>query len=139
MKTQKLQQAALTAIAVQASANDIRELKEMFVALDYNGDGSLSLEELKKGLGNRENGETLYKLLEAADTDKSGEIDYTEFIAATLDAQTYLRNDYLRTAFDLFDKDGSGMIDADEICQILDGGEVQMDKMPTKALIVKYI
>ena len=111
----------------------------MFQALDVNGDGSISLQELKSGLGNRENGETLYKLLEAADTDKSGEIDYTEFIAATMDAQTFLRNDYLRTAFDLFDKDGSGLIDADEICQILDGGDVQMDNVPTKELIVKYI
>jgi calcium-dependent protein kinase len=71
-KTQKLQQAALTAIAVQASAKDIKDLREMFQALDVNGDGSISLDELKVGLGEREDGETLYNLLKAADTDKSG-------------------------------------------------------------------
>jgi Ca2+-binding EF-hand superfamily protein len=35
-----------------------------------------------------------------------------------------MRNDYLRTAFDIFDKDGSGKIDAEEIVQILGSGEV---------------
>lgn len=87
----------------------------MFQALDENGDGSISLDELKAAMGDRENGETLYNLLKGADTDNSGQIDYTEFLAATLDAQTYMRNDYLRTAFEIFDKDGSGKIDAEEI------------------------
>lgn len=111
----------------------------MFQALDVNGDGSISLDELKVGMGDRENGDTLYNLLKAADTDNSGQIDYTEFIAATLDAQTYMRDDYLRTAFDIFDKDGSGKIDAEEIVQILGSGEVQMDNMPNKETIEKYI
>lgn len=52
--------------------------------------------ELQKGLGDKENGETLLNLLIAADTDKSGCIDFTEFIAATIDAELYLRTDYLK-------------------------------------------
>jgi calcium-dependent protein kinase len=46
----KMKQAALTAISVQASPDDIRELKELFQSLDKNGDGSLSFEELRVGL-----------------------------------------------------------------------------------------
>lgn len=46
----KLKQAALTAIAVQANPNDIKQLKETFKSLDKNGDGSLNLEELRIGL-----------------------------------------------------------------------------------------
>ena len=45
-----MKQAALTAISVQASPDDIRELKELFQSLDKNGDGSLSFEELRVGL-----------------------------------------------------------------------------------------
>ena len=77
------------------------------------------MEELKAGLGDKENGETLFELLKAADTDGSGSIDYTEFLAATMDAQVYMRDDYLRTAFDMFDKDKSGKIDKNEIISLL--------------------
>ena len=45
-KNSKLQQAALTAISVQASPNDIKHLKDLFKSFDVNGDGSISLEEL---------------------------------------------------------------------------------------------
>lgn len=111
----------MTAIAVQASPDDIKELKETFKMLDKNGDGSITFEELKAGLAHKENADTLINLLKSADTDNSGAIDYTEFLAATMDAQTYMRNDYLRTAFEMFDKDGSGKIDKNELSQILMG------------------
>ena len=67
--------------------------------LDDNGDGSLTLDELAKGLQENQNGEHLLELLKSADTDGSGEINYTEFIAATIDANVFMREDYLRTAF----------------------------------------
>jgi len=60
-------------------------------------------------------------MLKAADTDGSGEIDYTEFLAATIDERIYLREDYLRTAFNMFDKDGSGKIDNEEVLALLQG------------------
>ena len=56
------------------------------MALDKNGDGSLTFEELKSGLGHKENADTLIELLKGADTDNSGSIEYTEFLAATIDA-----------------------------------------------------
>tara|TARA_B110000305_G_C19097558_1_gene473739 strand:+ start:297 stop:473 length:177 start_codon:yes stop_codon:yes gene_type:complete len=58
-------------------------------------------------------------MLQAADTDGSGEIDYTEFIAATIDANIFMREDYLRTAFNMFDKDRSGKIDSEEVVALL--------------------
>ena len=45
-KSERLKQVALTAIAVQADPNDMKELKEIFQALDKNGDGNISFEEL---------------------------------------------------------------------------------------------
>ena len=89
----------MTAISVQASPDDIKELKNLFMSLDVNGDGSLSIEELQKGLKGQENGEQILELMKSADTDGSGEINYTEFLAATMDANIYLREDYLKTAF----------------------------------------
>ena len=36
----------------------------------------------------------------------------------------FLRDDYLRTAFRLFDKDNSGKIDNDEVVALLNGDEL---------------
>lgn len=49
----------------------------------------------------------------------------SEFIAATLDAQTFLREENLRNAFMMFDSDGSGKIDAAEIKGLLEGEDVK--------------
>lgn len=83
----------------------------------------ISFDELQNGLGERENAEELLQILKAADTDDSGTINYTEFLAATMDAQTFLREDYLKTAFQLFDKDNSGSIDKSELGILLSGEE----------------
>ena len=39
----------MTAMAVNASPSEIRHLKEIFKAIDVNGDGSLSFEEIEEG------------------------------------------------------------------------------------------
>lgn len=53
--------------------------------------------------------------MRAADTDHSGTINYTEFIAATIDAQIFMREENLRAAFYMFDVDNSGKIDKNEV------------------------
>ena len=40
-----------------------------------------------------------------------------------MDAATFTRDSYLRTAFQMFDTDGSGKIDASELLQLLAGNE----------------
>lgn len=123
-KNSKMKQAALTAISVQASPEDIRELKDLFMSLDVNGDGSLTFEEIKKGLESKVNGEAILDIMKSADTDGSGEINYTEFLAATMDANVFMREDYLRTAFAMFDKDNSGKIDNEEVIALLQGEDL---------------
>jgi calcium-dependent protein kinase len=124
LKCHKIQKATLTAIAVQASAEDITDLREIFVYLDRNGEGNLSFDQFKKGLGHLESDDIiLRKIFDAADTDRNGFIEYHEFLAAALPSSLYLREDYLLCAFDMFDKDGSGKIDMIELGQILQGEE----------------
>ena len=94
------------------------------MSLDVNGDGSLTFEEIKKGLEGKDNGETILQIMQSADTDGSGEINYTEFLAATMDANVFMREDYLRTAFNMFDKDNSGKIDNEEVIALLQGEDL---------------
>lgn len=63
-------------------------------------------------------------MLAAADTDGSGDVNYTEFIAATVGANIYMNEAYLRQAFNMFDKDKSGKIDNDEVVALLQGDDL---------------
>lgn len=47
--SEKLKRAALTFIATQCSDSEIGELGKVFQSLDSNGDGVLTIEELKQG------------------------------------------------------------------------------------------
>lgn len=59
----------------------------------------MTLEELRAGLTEIKNGDEILELMRAADTDNSGTINYTEFIAATIDAEVFMREENLRAAF----------------------------------------
>ena len=76
-------------------------------------------------------------MLKAADTDGSGEIDYTEFLAATMDPKIFMREDYLKTAFKMFDKDGSGYIDAHEIAVFLKSKNFNLKEKNDPELLCK--
>jgi calcium-dependent protein kinase len=77
------------------------------------------------GLSDIKNGDEILELMRAADTDQNGTINYTEFIAATIDAQIFMREENLRAAFQMFDTDNSGKIDASEVKQLLEGDDMK--------------
>ena len=58
-------------------------------------------------------------MFRSVDTDNSGFIDYTEFVVAATSQQNLTSEEKLRAAFNMFDKDGSGIISADEIREVL--------------------
>lgn len=61
--------------------------------------------------------------MKIADSDGSGEIDYSEWVVATMDKKKLLSNEKLEAAFNLFDKDGSGTISAVEVKEVLGVGK----------------
>lgn len=123
----KLKKAALNIIAGQMSESDIADLRETFKALDVNSDGFLTVTELRDGIEKAHLRRPLLDLdavVEGVDADGSGLIDYTEFLAATLDKRVYLQRDVCFSAFAVFDQDGDGKITLDELKQILENGSV---------------
>merc|ERR1712110_897560 len=57
--------------------------------------------------------------MQEIDTDGSGSIDYTEFLAATLDKKQYIKESAVWDAFKFFDKNGDGKIDRSELKAVL--------------------
>ena len=57
----------------------------MFKQLDTDCSGTLTIDELIKGLDDYENKDKLIEVLKGADIDGSGDINYSEFIAASMD------------------------------------------------------
>jgi len=120
-KTTAFQSGVCSVLAnLVTKAEDLKELREVFVSWDTNHDGNLSLGELK---ANMKEITTFFNLdepdvrrmMQAADTDNSGSIDYTEFLTAAFDKQKLLSQANIRRAFDMLDQDGDGAISTDEI------------------------
>ena len=120
---------SLMYIASRLDENEINNLKKVFSAFDKSKDGQISYDELRQGLiqlkSNRITEQDVYFLFQALDVDHNGKVDYTEFIAATLQKANYLRNDRLLEAFLNFDKDKSGKISKEELLQVLKANKSQ--------------
>ena len=95
--------------------------------MDVNGDGKLCKDEIqagyKKYFGRDLSNEEVDDMFSKVDIDKSGLIDYSEFVVASLNEKNLLSNSKLKAAFKMFDKDGGGSISTDEIKQVLSYGQ----------------
>lgn len=84
------------------------------------------MEEVKTGYskhyGINMSDEEIERMFRAVDSDNSGFIDYSEFVVAAMNEKQLTSNDKLQAAFKMFDKDGSGVISADEIKEVLGFG-----------------
>lgn len=124
----KLKQATYAFIASQLlSKQEKEQIDKVFRAMDLNGDGKLQKDEIKKGyaefFGRQLTDQEVDELFAKVDADGSGEIEYSEFVVATLNEKNLLSNNKLQTAFKMFDKDGGGTISVDEIKEVLSFGQ----------------
>lgn len=78
-------------------------------------------------------------MFNAVDTDRSGFIDYSEFVVAAMNERQLTTNDKLQAAFKMFDKDGSGIISADEIKEVLQFGNTNSLSTAAVDAIIKQV
>lgn len=124
----KLQEAIWAFMVNQIGDTEGSEsLMELFKALDLDGDGTLTREELldfyKKQFGDEKKAEEeVQSILNRVDSDGSGKIDYSEFIAASMDREKILTTSRLKEAFNYFDIDGNGRITLEELKEVFNKG-----------------
>ena len=114
----KLKKLALVVIAHKSTGSEIGELRKAFEEFDLSRATSVTFEQFKevlKRFGCEYDENQLQRLFRAIDLDGSGEIDYTEFIAATIEARGAIVDERLAEAFNFFDGDYSGYITKDSL------------------------
>lgn len=83
-----------------------KDLLKTFKALDLNNDGRLTKDELLLGYKEHLNLDEseVNRLFTILDANKSGAIDYSEFVSAAIDKERLLSENKLKSAFKLFDR-----------------------------------
>ena len=123
VKGSEIKKISLLFIASRLDENEINNLKMSFEAFDKCKDGQISFDELKQGLlqlkSNKFTENDAKELFNMIDADQNGKIDYTEFLASTIQKKNYLKNERLFETFCMFDKDNSGTITKEEIINAL--------------------
>jgi Ca2+-binding EF-hand superfamily protein len=120
----KLRRAALTALAMQLTNQNI-VARAQFVAIDSDGNGRLSKQELVDSIARSsplcvdEIRSWIESVFDSIDTDGSQEIDYTEWLAATVHEGSWRSEQAMLAAFRAFDADGDGTIDEREFARVL--------------------
>ncbi|XP_071680021.1 uncharacterized protein [Lolium perenne] len=107
-ETNKLKQLAAKSTAEKISPEEIEGLKQMFRNMDTDKSGKITLEELRIGLTSKISEPEVQKLMEAVDVDKSGNVDYTEFLATMMNKHKVEKEEDLLLPFQHFDKDNNG-------------------------------
>lgn len=116
-----LKKAALLAIAREADDDMIRRLRLTFESLDTDRTGTLSLAELQAGM--TQAGIADDKLAGLVQFAEGGRVDYSTFLAATMDRRVYLQEDACWAAFSLFDSDGDGRITLRDLVDVFNSAE----------------
>ena len=133
----KLQKAVYSYILSQFVDNEhFSNLREVFMSIDKNGDGYLSVDEMQAAIQKFEFKIDVLEILKQCDTDKNGVINYSEFLTATVEKNIAYSKANLQNAFKRFDQNGDGQISLNELKASLgqeDGSDSVFKKMIAEA------
>ncbi|KAF9599421.1 hypothetical protein IFM89_037001 [Coptis chinensis] len=107
---------------VELDDEQLGELREIFRSFDRNNDGSLTqleLGSLLRSLGLKPSADQLEALIQKADINSNGLVEFSEFVALVapdlLPAKSPYTEEQLKKLFKMFDRDGNGYITAAEL------------------------
>lgn len=121
-------------VQLMITKEETARLQQCFETLDLNSDGKIQFDELLTGFdryntGDQKAKDVVERVFQLVDADHSNEIDFSEFVVATVNRQNLLQDKNLKQAFNYYDKDKGGTISIDELKQVLGIGQAISDKV----------
>lgn len=126
-----LQKEILFILATISKENEILKLKQAFSVIDKDNSGEIEYCEIpaifdRMGIRPKEGEiETVWSSL---DFHQDGKINYTEFLAATLNSVDFSQEERLWSVFQYFDPDDIGYITADSVIEALKGRNLNVNE-----------
>ena len=121
--------------------NQAHDAIKLFNQMDENGDGKITREELYNGLQHYMEGEDeeikkdVELIFNNIDTDHNNFIEYEEFIRAAIDKEYFLSKNFIKFAFNYFDRDKSGGVSFDEVKKLF----CQSEKNKNNSIAVEQL
>ena len=125
------QKEILFILATISKENEILKLKQAFSVIDKDNSGEIEYSEIpaifeKMGIKPKEGEiETVWSSL---DFHQDGKINYTEFLAATLNSVDFAKEERLWSVFQYFDPEDTGYITADSVIEALRGRNLNVNE-----------
>ncbi|KAL3647559.1 Calcium-dependent protein kinase 7 [Castilleja foliolosa] len=117
---------SLQVVAEHLSVEEVAGIKEAFDKMDNGKKGRINFEELKVGLhklGHQISDADIQILMDAADVDGDGTLNYAEFVAVSVHFKKLANDEHLHKAFAFFDRNQSGYIEIEELRDALSEGD----------------
>lgn len=135
-----LRKAILNATARNMDKSTLTDVQDLFLSMDHHHTGSIRIEDFKRTFLNFyessiESMLSIEQIFFAIDTDRSGDVNYTEFVAAVAESQGLITLERLQDTFRRFDMNGKGYISKGDLRQIFgkDADEGVISKMIEEA------
>lgn len=126
-----LKKTAMSVLVKLVTAKEIGQLKKQFEAIDTDFTGYIDAEELSEAMKKsnlKVPAQEIDKIISEIDYKGNKQINYSEFIAATLTTKKILNDSRLKVLFREFDVDNSGFITKDNLEEAFE----RLDKEVTK-------
>jgi len=122
-----MQRIIYTALSQRLSYAEIDNLQNIFIEMDKDCDGEISKKEFSEGIQSLklmdQNSEEIQKLFKIMDTNKNKNINYSEFIAASIDKKFFNNQEKLLEVFESLDTSKDGKISYNEFKTVINSNK----------------
>jgi len=119
--TSHFEKVLLMLVAHQAKQREVEDMRAAFVAMDTDGNGSLSKQELAQGLksiGHAMPAASVDDMYRWLDSNENSKLDYSEWLCATMEPALIEAEYSMRELFDFFDSDANGYVSRQELLRV---------------------